>query len=243
MAFFGFLHVGTIIVVGPLPGGLLCHWTCLIFSIFSCVVVVLRVLGTMYRSIFRWDFKAAKADEHLATCVFWFLGMVNGLAWITLLNVTLRGSTPNELWSAFGEHGGSHMQIANLGSVYTLGSPVVLLTAFMVYERTHISAIFYDHLYAMETSFVSMHACWFILSPLVPLVVWSAAFRTPVFTDLPTWPPVAALLAACFFANAPPYMWMAITTSNYRGPVFWLREGSAWVVSAGRRARAKEKEQ
>ena len=54
------------------------------------------------------------AEERLAWLLFWGLGMVHGLVWITALVVPIYGTTPNTLWREYGEHGGSHMTAAGL---------------------------------------------------------------------------------------------------------------------------------
>lgn len=231
LSLLGFVSLMLImtILVSPTPG-LLVHWS---FTTFTCFISAVSVLHFMAKFCMYAHTKQT-AEERLAWLLFWGLGMVHGFVWITALVVPIYGTTPNTLWREYGEHGGSHMAAARFGSIPLLVAPPALLWALMIYERKHITCVYYDILYSMQAASGSsswvMNAFWQLLCPLIPLGLWAATVRTPVFSDLQHWPPVGVFLAISVLANAPLYAWMLWASRNFQGPVFWLPEGAACVM-------------
>ena len=183
LTFGVFVLLSIQLAVGLIPQ-LLCHWSWAIVTLFGGALCA-----------FRW----ARADEAVAHLIFWGLLMVHGLCWLALLLVPFYGVLPGTLWSAFGDHGGEHLAMASLGSVPLLLAPPTLLLLFMWFEREWLVVIYHDFFHAMGGPWFNIS--YQLLSPLLPLALWTAALRPPVFSDLPQWPGTPAVVVACMVAN------------------------------------------
>ena len=203
---------GVSLAVAPTLPRLLCHWSWVLLTLFGGCLVGCR-----------W----AKAEGVAAYLVFWGLLMVHGLCWITLMLVPAFGVLPGSLWRAFDGHGGDHLAIGSLGSVPVLLAPPCLLLAFMWVERPFLAVVYHDVFYAMENPVWNL--IWQLLCPMVPLAIWAALLRPPLFSDLPLWPGTPAILAACALANGPAMYYVHVSTMQFRGAAHWFRGGQAAV--------------
>ena len=158
---------------------------------------------------------AATADNDRIIFGFWF------------------GVAPGALWTAFGEHGGLHLLMGQVGSVLLLGLPVCAISGFMAWEHEYLVAIFYDFHNQLRDGHRKWSTLWQVLSPLLPLGVWLACFRTSIFTDLPAWPGVGRAVAVCCLANGPPLYYVHHRSRVYKGSAQWF-DGGCVLFSIGR---------
>lgn len=219
LAIFGLvvmLAAGTLLACTASLPRLLTHWAWFMFTIFSCTVFVGR-----------WLYP----DVEALILVFFTL-TIHGLLWLTLLLVPLCGVTPGALWYAFGIHGGDHLLLAQLGDLPLLLFPPLSLLCFLVWERRYLVAVFHDFLYQLAPGHFKWLVGWQLTSPIIPLGLWSACFRLPLFTDLPAWPGVPAVLAVCLLANGPLLFYAYWRTLPYQGAAHWF-DGGVVLWSAG----------
>ena len=210
-----------LLLASPSLPRLLCHFSLLAFTLFCAGVVGLRC-----HYYFSGD---EAAQERLAWLIFWCLLMVHGLACLSCALVLARGNSPGVLWRAFGEHGGSHLDVASLGAVPLMVLPPLLLIGFMAYERKFLVCIFHDFFHATGGRY--KNAPFQLCSPLLPLAFWAALLRPPLFTDLPLWPSILELLGVCALANGPVLVYIYYSTRNFYGPAHWIPDGGCAVLS------------
>ena len=201
---------------------LLAHWSLLIFALFIGPLVVLRCQAYFSGS--------DVAQERAAWLVFWGMLMVHGLVWLSLVLVLAHGTSPRALWRAFGEHGGAHLDIACMGAGPLLVMPPLLLLGFMAYERKYLVCIYHDFFQASGGAY--KNAAFQICSPLLPLALWAALLRPPIFTDLPEWPPLPELLGVCALVNVPILLFIQYSTRHFHGPAHWMPDGAVAVFHA-----------
>jgi len=190
---------------------LLCHFSWTVFTLFAVIVV-----GG------RWV-----AADVATEVTFWLLTMVHGLVWLTAILVSLCGVLPGSLWRAFGQHGGDHLLIAQVGSIPMLFFPPAALTAYLWLEREFVAVTFHD-LYTQlcsEPHRRLLCVAWHIASPVLPISLWSATLRIPIFCDLPEWPGAIAILGLCVLANAPILLYVEMRTVGFVGPALWFSDG------------------
>lgn len=220
MCFIVVCLAGTVLSFPSLPR-LLSYWSWLLLTLFSVTLVVCRC-----RSYFSGS---DKAEEVSAWVIFWGLLMIHGLAWLSCVFVFWRGVPPSAMWHAFGEHAGLHLNFTSLGTVPLLLLPPILLLAFMVYERSYLVLIYHDFFLA-SGKYKSLG--FQLVSPLMPLALWAALLRPPLFTDLTEWPPVWELMGVCTAVNGPLLAYVLWTTRDLYGPAHWLPEGGCAVWHA-----------
>jgi hypothetical protein len=221
LCFCVLLLSGTLLVSPSLPR-LLSHWSWCVLTLFSLPIVICHctTVLTIYEETHR------KAEAMAASLIYWGLFMVHGLLWMSLLLVPLFGVPPGVLWDAFGEHGG-HLHLAQFGSVPLLTIPPLLLLAYVWFDRQYLVLVYHDVFEATNARLGN--SVWQLLSPLIPLSVWAAFLRTPLFTDLPRWPGVVPLLAVCALANGPLLLYVFWSTRHFYGPAHWLLDGGVAV--------------
>jgi len=223
LAIFGLsvmLALGTLLALTATLPRLLTHWTWLLFTLFSAAIFVGR---WVYPEVEAW-------------LIFFLILTVHGLLWITLLLVPLRGVTPATLWHAFGVHGGDHLLLAQMGDVPLLGFPPLALAAFMAWEEKYLVAIFHDFLTQMAPGNYNLvwNLMWQICSPILPLGLWAACLRPPLFTDLPAWPGVLDVLLVCLLANGPVLLYAYHRSAPLHGAAHWFEGGGVVLWSTGR---------
>jgi hypothetical protein len=214
-----FLAVGTLLTLGTstLPR-LLSHWAWVVFTIFSTTIFCCR-----------WF---AETVEGWVT--FWCTFMVNGLTWLNLVLVLSEGIAPGALWSAFDEHGGQHLLIAQVGSLTLLGFPPLAMLAYVLWERNYYVAIFNDFFSQLAVGHWKWNMVYHITSPVLPFSFWVACFRTELFTDLPVWPGAIKVLLICLFANGPLLGYLAYRMLFVVGSTHWFDGGSVlWSTGHG----------
>eukprot|EP00322_Chrysochromulina_rotalis_P019812 CAMPEP_0115853278 /NCGR_PEP_ID=MMETSP0287-20121206/13422_1 /TAXON_ID=412157 /ORGANISM="Chrysochromulina rotalis, Strain UIO044" /LENGTH=196 /DNA_ID=CAMNT_0003307351 /DNA_START=57 /DNA_END=644 /DNA_ORIENTATION=+ len=128
------LTTGTTLALTCTLPRLFSHWVWLLFTLF---------LDALFAC--RW-----MAPDVEGWLVFWLLPMLNGLLWLCILLVPTHGVTPAALWLAFGEHGGDHLLIAQLGNVVLLAFPPCALFGFVAWERDYLVAIAHDFLWQLH---------------------------------------------------------------------------------------------
>mmetsp|Transcript_10624 Transcript_10624/g.21571 ORF Transcript_10624/g.21571 Transcript_10624/m.21571 type:complete len:163 (-) Transcript_10624:188-676(-) len=158
--------------------------------------------------------------------------MLHGLLWLNLVLVPLRGVTPSTLWAAFGEHGGDHLLFAQLGDAILLLFLPVALLAFLFWERRYLRAVFHDFRSQLAAGQQLWNAAYHLASPVLPLAIWAACFRSTLFNDLPVWPAAIEILAVCALANGTLLMYAHLATRDLVGPAHWF-DGGVVLWSAG----------
>ena len=222
LAIFGlivFLSVGTVLSLGAstLPR-LLSHWAWVLFTLFST-------------GLFTTRWFAPDVEAHV---IFWGLLMVHGLLWLTVTLVLTWGMiAPGTLWDAFGQHGGAHLLITQWSSVLLLGIPLCALVGFMVWEHEYLVAVFYDFHSQLRRGHRKWNTLFQLLSPVLPLGVWLAFFRTTLFTDLPVWPGTLSVVSICCIANGPILYYIHYRSRFYQGSAHWF-SGGVVLFSKGR---------
>jgi hypothetical protein len=119
---------GSLLALGSINFGLLSQYTWCLCTLFGGAVFV----GY-------WTLQ-----HEVAWLIFWCLPMLHGLLWLQLLLVSFYGVPPSTLWRKCGEHSGSRLLMAQLGTVALLWHPLVALLAFVWVERTYLLLLFHD---------------------------------------------------------------------------------------------------
>ncbi len=209
--------LGTLLALGGprLGTQLLCHWTWTLVSLFSAVAVFGRWVG----------------DGHVVGCIsFWCLFALHGLTWLQLLLIWRDGVGPSELWSALGEYGGAHVLFSQFGSLALLALPPLSLLGYMYVDRDYLLIIHHDFHSQLLPHHRKWNLAWQIFSPAVPLATWAYLLRPPLFSDLPRWPGVGAVLGICLLCNGPLVIYAIRRNRHYVGPVHWLPGGGGSLV-------------
>lgn len=196
---------------------LLTHWTWMLFTLFS---------GTVY--VGRWLYPDTEA-----ALLMLFTLTLHGLLWLALVLVPLRGVTPSTLWHAFGVHGGDQLLPAQMGDLLLLCAPPLALLGFCVMERRYLLVLLHDVLIQLPPGMSKFFFLWQVFSPVLPLAIWAAFMRQPLFSDLPAWPGVAIVMTICFLANAPPLTYAYWRILPLQGAAHWFEGGVIlWSASA-----------
>jgi hypothetical protein len=220
LAVFGLtvtLSVFTLLACTASLPRLLTHWTWMLFTLFS---------GTVF--VGRWLYPDTEA-----ALLMLFTLTLHGLLWLALVLVPLRGVTPSTLWHAFGVHGGDQLLPAQMGDLLLLGAPPLALLGFCVMERRYLLVLLHDVLSQLPPGMSKFFFLWQVFSPVLPLAIWSACMRQPIFSDLPVWPGVAPVMTICFVANVPPLAYAYWRILPLQGAAHWFEGGVIlWSASA-----------
>ena len=155
------------------------------------------------------------------------------LLWLALVLVPLRGVTPSTLWHAFGVHGGDQLLPAQMGDLLLLCAPPLALLGFCVMERRYLLVLLHDVLIQLPPGMSKFFFLWQVFSPVLPLAIWAAFMRQPLFSDLPAWPGVAIVMTICFLANAPPLTYAYWRILPLQGAAHYFEGGVIlWSASA-----------
>jgi hypothetical protein len=196
--------LGSLAVLGHDPSlCMLCHWSWLLFSVFSVTTFV----GN-------WLFPKLEA-----WLLFWTLPMLHGLLWLQAVLIAFAGVWPGTLWAGVSAHSGSRLLMAQLGSAPLLLLPLAAMLAYMWVERAYLLVIFYDFRSQLLPEHRKWNLLWHLCSPAVPLAGWAYFFNPSVFTDLPRWPGALPVVLVCALSNGPLLYYCHQQTTNYVGTV------------------------
>mmetsp|Transcript_28920 Transcript_28920/g.92670 ORF Transcript_28920/g.92670 Transcript_28920/m.92670 type:complete len:258 (+) Transcript_28920:301-1074(+) len=170
--------------------------------------------------------------------LFWLLPPLHGYMWclVALIAGAPSAVTPSALHERYGSLGfDPSFGLLRLGSAAALLVPPCALLLCGFAERLYLVAAFDDMRCQLLWWHRRLYVVWALLSPLVPLALWTFALAPGVATDLPSWTnrATAIAVAAAVAANAPVYRFARHKAHEWHagfGAVRWLESGRGWVL-------------